>query len=134
MNMKWTKRIAAAGGATVISLALLGTAASADPTTPPPAPKPSASGHGFDVQKVCTQRIPKLEDKANRLIARITGGADVAGSSANLRARADKAKAAGNQAQADWLDGKAQHRDDRLDVLKKAVAQLDDYKQKYCTK
>jgi hypothetical protein len=126
--MKWTQRIAAASGATVITLTLLGTAASADPTTPPP---PSGT---FDVQKVCTQRIPKLEDRANKLVARITGGADVAGSSANLRARADRAKNAGNQAQADWLNGRAQHRDDRVELVKKALAQLTDYKQKYCAK
>ncbi|TCO58364.1 hypothetical protein [Actinocrispum wychmicini] len=129
MSMKWIQRIAAAGGATVIAVTLVGTAASADPATPNP-----SAGHSFDVQKVCAQRIPKLSDRATKLITRITGGPEVAGSSANLRARAEKAKTAGNPAEADWLDGKAQHRDDRLDLLKKAVAQLDAYKQKYCAK
>jgi len=130
MKMKLTQRLAAACGVTAITLTVFAGAASADPSAPaaPPASK------GFDVQKLCTQRLPKIEDKANKLIAKITGGADVAGSSANLRARAQKAKTAGNDAQADWLNGRAQHRDERLDVLKKAVAELDAYKQKYCAK
>jgi hypothetical protein len=128
--MKLTQRIAAACGVTVITLTVLAGAANADPSTPaaPPASK------GFDVQKLCTQRLPKIEDKATKLITRITGDATVKGSSANLRARAEKAKAAGNNAQADWLNGRAQHRDERLDVVKKAVAELDAYKQKYCAK
>jgi hypothetical protein len=125
--MKWTQRIAALSGATVMTLALLGTAASADPSAPPTAPS-------FDVNKVCTQRIPQLQDKANTLVTRISGDAKVTGSSANLRARAERAKAAGNQAQADWLTGRAQHRDDRLEVVRKALGQLDAYKQKYCGK
>lgn len=124
---KLTQRLAAACGVTVITLTVFAGAASADPTTPP-------KSKGFDVQKLCTQRLPKIEDKANKLIARITGDATVTGSSANLRARAEKAKAAGNDAQADWLNGRAQHRDERLDVVKKAVAELDAYKQKYCAK
>jgi hypothetical protein len=127
IGMNWTQRIAAAGGATVMTLTLLGTAASADPSAPPTA-------SSFDVQKVCTQRIPKLEEKANKLVARITGDAKTTGSSANLRARAERAKTAGNQAQTDWLTGRAQHRDDRLDVVKKALGQLAGYKQKYCGK
>src|SRR5882724_4317027 len=113
--MKWTQRIAAASGATVMTITLLGTAASADPATP------SAAPPGFDVHKVCDTRIPKLEDRANKLVTRITGDANLAGSSANLRARADRAQKAGDQAQADWLNGKAQHRDDRLDLVKKAL-------------
>jgi hypothetical protein len=130
MKMKLTQRLAAACGATAIALTVFAGAANADPSAPAAPP----TSKGFDVQKLCTQRLPKIEDKANKLIAKITGGADVTGSSANLRARAEKARTAGNDAQADWLNGRAQHRDERLDVVKKAVAELDAYKQKYCTK
>jgi hypothetical protein len=119
--MRWTHRIAAASGATVLAMTLLSTTASADPSTPPT----------FDVHRICDQRIPKLEDRATKLVARITGGPEVAGSSAALRARAQKAK---DPAQADWLNGKAQHRDDRVEVLRKALSQLADYKQKHCGK
>jgi hypothetical protein len=122
--MNWTQRIAAASGATVMTLTLLGTAASADPSAPPTAPT-------FDVHRICEQRIPKLENRANKLLARITGGPEVAGSSAALRARAQRAK---DPAQADWLNGKAQHRDDRAELLRKVLGQLDAYKQKYCGK
>lgn len=125
---KWTQRVAAASGVTVITLTLMGTAASADPSTPPSAPPT------FDVKRVCDTRIPKIEDRANKLIARITGDANTKGSSANLHARAERAKTAGNDAQADWLNGKAQHRDDRVGLVRKALDQLNAYKQKYCGK
>ena len=124
--MNWTHRIAAAGGATVMALALATTTAHAQ-TTPPAKPT-------FDVSKVCQQRIPKLETKANKLLTRITGGADVAGSAANLRARAERARTAGNQAQADWLTGKAEHRDARAATVKDTLAKLAAYKQKHCGK
>jgi hypothetical protein len=120
--MRWTHRIAALGGATVLALAALTSTASAQ-TEP-----------SFDVKKVCDQRIPKLETKANKLLTRITGDAKVAGSTANLRARAERAKAAGNEAQADWLNGKADHRDQRLGLVRDSLTKLDAYKQKHCGK
>jgi hypothetical protein len=126
--MNWTQRIAAASGATILSLTLLGAAASADPAAPPSSPP------AFDVKRVCDQRIPKIEERATKLVTRITGDANVTGSSANLRARAERAKNAGNDAQADWLNGRAQHRDDRVAVVRKALDQLNSYKQKYCGK
>jgi hypothetical protein len=118
--MKWTHRIAAAGGATVMGLALLTSTAGAQT----PAPKPT-----FDVKKVCEQRVPKLENRVNKALTRINGGADVRGSVANLRARAERAT---DPAQKDWLNGKADHRSERVDVLKKAQERLATYKQKYC--
>ncbi|MBP2320990.1 hypothetical protein JOF56_001375 [Kibdelosporangium banguiense] len=121
--MKWTHRLAALGGATAIALTTLTTAASAQATEP-----------SFDVQKVCDQRIPKLETRANKMLTRITGDAKVVGSTANLRARAERAKAAGNEAQADWLNGKADHREQRVGLLRDALAKLDAYKQKHCGK
>src|SRR5690349_5445783 len=128
MLMNWTHqiapRIAAVGGATVLALALLGPAASAQQTSDPAQPT-------FDVKRVCDVRIPKLEAKANKVLGRINGGADTVGSVANLKARAEKARKAGNAAQADWLDGRAQHRTDRGELVKKTIGQLADYKQKH---
>jgi hypothetical protein len=121
--MRWTHRIAALGGATVMALAALTSTASAQTTQP-----------SFDVKKVCDQRIPKLETRAGKLLTRITGDAKVAGSTANLRARAERAKAAGNEAQADWLNGKADHREQRLGLVRDSLAKLDAYKQKHCGK
>ena len=88
----------------------------------------------FDVKKVCDQRIPKLEEKAGKLLTKITGGADVAGSAANLRARAERAKTAGNAAQADWLTDKATRRDARATLVRDTQSKLTAYKQKYCGK
>nr|WP_052478578.1 hypothetical protein [Kibdelosporangium sp. MJ126-NF4] len=119
--MKWTHRIAAASGTLVMGLALLTTTASAQSATPA---QPT-----FDVNKVCQQRIPKLENRANKALTRINGGADVRGSVANLRARAERAT---DPAQKDWLNGKADHRSQRVDVLKKTQERLSAYKQKYC--
>jgi hypothetical protein len=120
--MNWTHRIAAAGGATVMALTLLGGVASAQTPTSPPAPT-------FDVKRVCEQRIPKLENRANRMLTRITGGAETPGSVANLRARAERAQ---SDAQRDWLNGKAQHRDDRAALIRKSLERLTAYKQKHC--
>ncbi|NRN70930.1 hypothetical protein GC106_82050 [Kibdelosporangium sp. 4NS15] len=117
--MNWTHRIAAAGGATVMGLALLTSTAAAQPPTAP----------SFDVKKVCEQRIPKLEARANKLLTRINGGADVRGSVAALRARAERAT---NPAQKDWLNGKADHRAERAQTLRKAQERLNAYKQKHC--
>ncbi len=121
--MNWTHRIAAASGTLVLGLALLTSTASAQSSAPAPA-QPS-----FDVSKVCQQRIPKLENRANKALTRINGGADVRGSVANLRARAERAT---DPAQKDWLNGKADHRAQRVDVLKKTQERLAAYKQKYC--
>jgi hypothetical protein len=122
--MTWTHRIAAVGGATVMALALATSSASAQTPTQP----------SFDVKKVCDQRIPKLETKANKLLTRVTGGADVAGSAASLRARAERAKTAGNDAQADWLNNRAAHRDSRAALVRDTLGKLEAYKQKYCGK
>lgn len=121
MAMNWTHRIAAAGGATVMALTLLGGTASAQtPTSPTPT---------FDVKRICEQRIPKLENRANRMLTRITGGPETHGSAANLRARAERAQ---SEAQRDWLNGRAQHRDDRAALVRKSLERLTAYKQKHC--
>ncbi|ONI77790.1 hypothetical protein ALI144C_30595 [Actinosynnema sp. ALI-1.44] len=120
--MTWTHRIAAATGATVLGLTLLTSTASAQTSQAPTQPS-------FDVTKVCQQRVPKLENRANKALTRINGAADVRGSVANLRARAERAT---DPAQKDWLNGKADHRAQRVDVLKKAQERLAAYKQKHC--
>jgi hypothetical protein len=121
--MRWTHRIAALGGATVLALAALTSTASAQATEP-----------SFDVKKVCEQRIPKLETRANKMLTRITGDDKVVGSTANLRARAERAKAAGNEAHADWLNGRAGHREQRVGLLRDSLTKLGAYKQKHCAK
>ncbi|MET0235929.1 MAG: hypothetical protein ABW224_14890 [Kibdelosporangium sp.] len=121
--MNWKHRIAALSGATVMALAALTSTATAQTTAPT-----------FDVKKVCEQRIPKLEARANKLLTRIGGDAKVTGSTANLRARAERAKAAGNEAQADWLNGRADHRDQRLGPIRDSLTKLTAYKQKHCGK
>ncbi|MET0132381.1 MAG: hypothetical protein ABW215_02185 [Kibdelosporangium sp.] len=121
--MNRTHRIAAMGSATLLAFTVLSGTASAQ-TSPAPAP-------AFDAAKVCEQRIPKLETRANKLLTRLTGGPEATGSAANLRARAERAK---NDAQKDWLNGRAQHRDDRAAQVRKTIDQLNAYKQKHCAK
>ncbi|WP_018686583.1 hypothetical protein [Actinokineospora enzanensis] len=84
------------------------------------------------VGKICDQRIPKIEARVDRLVTRINGGAEVKGSSAWLKARADKERAAGREASANLLQERADRRAGRIDQLNKAKQRAEDFKTKYC--
>jgi hypothetical protein len=116
--------MAATVGAAVMTIAMLTPAANAQPSSTAP----------DTARKLCEQRIPKLEERANRLLTRITGGPEVHGSSAWLLARSEKAKARGDAAQADWLAGKAANRGARAELLRQTQQRLTDFKQKHCGK
>jgi hypothetical protein len=66
---------------------------------------------------VCTQRIPAVLARIDRVTARINGDADTRGSTAWLEAKAGQARDAGFDALADLLDTRAEARPDRLDEL-----------------
>ena len=94
--------------ATAGALALGGGTALAD--TPPADHANSA---------ICTQRIPAVLARIDKLTNRINGDASVKGSTAWLRAKADQARAAGYPALADLLTARAGDRPGRLDELAK---------------
>ena len=68
---------------------------------------------------ICTQRIPAVLARIDKLTGRINGDASVKGSTAWLRAKADQARAAGYPALADLLTARAGERPGRLDELAK---------------
>ena len=98
--------------AAVGAMALGGGTALAD--TPPPKPTPDHANSA-----ICTQRIPAVLARIDKLTARVNGDASVKGSTAWLRAKANEARAAGYSALADLLTARADSRPGRLDELTK---------------
>ncbi|MBM7770653.1 uncharacterized protein (DUF885 family) [Actinokineospora baliensis] len=84
------------------------------------------------VTNICTKRIPRIEQRTTKLIDRINGSADVKGSAAWLRARADKEQAAGRETSANLLRERADRRAGKIDQLTKAKQRAEDFKSKYC--
>ncbi|GLZ38343.1 hypothetical protein [Actinokineospora sp. NBRC 105648] len=84
------------------------------------------------VGQICEKRIPKIEQRVTKLVERINGGPEVKGSSAWLKARADKERAAGRVNSANLLQEKAERRSGRIDQLNKAKQRAADFKSKYC--
>ncbi|WP_033292416.1 hypothetical protein [Amycolatopsis jejuensis] len=85
-----------------------------------------------EAQQVCTVWVPKLRKQAQRLTDRINGGPEVAGSVANLKARADDARTKGHAAQADRLQKRADKRQGRLGQVADAAKQLDAFTAAHC--
>jgi len=101
---RWMGGLATSAATVGLLLAGSGTAL-ADPGTP-------NSG-----SVVCTQRIPAVLARIDKVTARINGDADTRGSTAWLEAKADQAREAGFTALADLLDTRAKTRPARLDEL-----------------
>lgn len=66
---------------------------------------------------ICTQRIPAVLARIDKLTTRINADASVKGSTAWLRAKANEARAAGYGALADLLTARADGRPGRLGEL-----------------
>lgn len=96
----------------------------ADGTAPGPSPTAGA---------VCTERIPKILARIDRLSTRIGGDAHTRGSTRWLQDRQAQAKAAGNTALADLLQIRLDHRADRTDELAIVRQQVEDVKARDCT-
>ena len=103
------------------ALALGGGTALADTTTP---------DHANSA--ICTQRIPAVLARIDKLTARVNGDASVKGSTAWLRAKADEARAAGYTALADLLTARADSRTGRLDELTKLRSDVQHVKETDC--
>jgi hypothetical protein len=87
--------------------------------TPSPTP---AKDHANSA--ICTQRIPAILARIDKVTARINGDASVRGSTAWLQAKADKARSAGYTALADLLTERASDRPDRLNELAKLKSEV----------
>jgi hypothetical protein len=81
---------------------------------------------------ICTQRIPAVLARIDKVTARVNGDASVKGSTAWLRAKANEARAAGYTALADLLTARADSRPDRLDELTKLRADVQHVKETDC--
>ena len=110
---------------TVGAMALSGGTAFAD--TPPPKPAPDHANSA-----ICTQRVPAVLARIDKVTNRINGDASVKGSTAWLRAKADKARAAGYPALADLLTARAGDRPGRLDELTKLRSDVEHVKATDC--
>jgi hypothetical protein len=113
-----TRRLAVLGIAAAFAVTLA-TPAFADPTTGP------SGGPGGDgrAAKVCA-RLPQLEARADKVLARLQADADTPGSVAFTKKRADRARANGNTDLATALDSRAKARQDLIPVLQKKKAGL----------
>jgi len=123
----WT-RLALAGCGSAVGLLVAVPLASAQTTTPvaPITLSPEES------QQVCSDWVPKLQKRADNLKKRITGGPEVKGSVANLKARAADQRTAGHTARADQLDQRATKRQGRIGELDAAKQKLDAFASAHC--
>jgi hypothetical protein len=94
-----------------------GSALADTPPSPTPAPDHANSA-------ICTQRIPAVLARIDKVTARVNGDASTKGSTAWLQAKADKARAAGYTALADLLTERASNRPARLDELAKLKSEV----------
>ncbi|PPK64475.1 hypothetical protein V5P93_007074 [Actinokineospora auranticolor] len=114
--------------AAVVGLGITGAGvAAAQPSTPV-----TITLSPEQVGKICQQRIPRIEQRVTKLTERINGGAEVRGSVAWLKARAEKERAAGRETTAQVLEERAEKRAGRVDQLNQAKQRAADFKTKYC--
>ncbi|HEV8557669.1 MAG TPA: hypothetical protein VGR06_14890 [Actinophytocola sp.] len=125
-------RIAAAGLA-VAAVSLAGAVpAGAQPSAPPPSGSVTITLSPEQVAFLCDKRLPRMETRVTKLIDRINGGADVKGSTAWLKDRAAKERAAGRETSAKLLEERAERRAGRIDELNKIKGWVTDFRGKYC--
>ncbi|KAA9153265.1 hypothetical protein FPZ12_035055 [Amycolatopsis acidicola] len=117
--------LAACGAAAL--LAAGAPVASADTTTYAPITlSPEESQH------LCADVLPRLIDRKTKLADKINGGADVQGSVAWLRAKAQDQRGKGHAKIADRLGARADRRAGRVDDLKSVDQRLTDFKNAHC--
>jgi hypothetical protein len=111
------RRLAVLGAGLTATLAMTLTAAA--PALADPSPGPSGSSStGERAKRVCA-RLPHLEARIDRVLARLSGGPDQPGSVEFVKKRAEKARANGHTDLATALDSRAKARADMIPVLSK---------------
>jgi hypothetical protein len=132
----WGRRAAIAGCGVAAVLAVAAPVASADTTTPAPAPaQPSYAPITLspqEAQRLCATTLPRLEEREQKLTDRINGDAQVRGSVAWLRARAQDQRAKGHSKAADALDQRADRRAKRVNDLTSIHQRLDAFSTAHC--
>ena len=133
-GLRVRSRAAASAITTATALALLvagtGTALADDPGTSttqgPITLSPEQATH------VCQQRIPAILSRIDRLTTRINADANTRGSTAWLKARHDKAQAAGHTDVADRIQKRIDGRSDKLTKLADAKKRVTDFRDANC--
>jgi len=127
------------GGAVVGSVLFGGAAvasAQEDPSTTEPAPSEPGSVtitlSPEQVQRLCDKRLPRIEKRTSGLVERIQGDENTRGSSAWLRARADKERDAGREETAKQLEERADRREGFVDPLNKINKWAVDFRTEHC--
>jgi hypothetical protein len=127
-----TRRAAIVGCGAAAVLAVSAPVASAqttEPTTPSYAPitlSPAQSQH------LCADLLPRLIGRTTKLTTRINGGADVQGSVAWLKARAQNQRSKGHTQIADQLAQRADRRAGRVGDLNSVRQRLTTFKTENC--
>jgi hypothetical protein len=127
-----TRRAAIVGCGAAAVLAISAPVASAqttEPTTPSYAPitlSPEQS------QRLCADLLPRLIDRTTKLTTRINGGADVPGSVAWLKARAQNQRAKGHPQIAGQLEQRADRRAGRVGDVNSIQQRLTTFKTQNC--
>ncbi|MGE3288740.1 MAG: hypothetical protein AB7J32_21925 [Pseudonocardia sp.] len=104
------------------------------PADDPPPPGPiTITLTPEQAQRLCDQRIPRILDRIDDLTARINGDAGTLGSVANLKKRAADARAAGDDAIATELDGRADRRGERVDRLAELRGKVTAFRTEHCS-
>jgi hypothetical protein len=119
-------------GLTISAATVAGaTTATAQPSSPPSGDV-TVTLSAEQVAFLCDKRLPKVENRVTKLVERINGGADVKGSTAWLKARAQKERDAGRETSAQLLEERADRRAGRVDELNKIKGWVADFRGKYC--
>jgi hypothetical protein len=111
-------------GGLVLGMLLLGagTASAQEPITISPE----------KVQKICSQRVPRVEAKVKALTDKINGSPETLGSKKWIEQKAADARKAGNTARADVLDARLKLRDAQLVKIAKAGERVGKFKAEHC--
>ncbi|MFC5285828.1 hypothetical protein ACFPM7_02085 [Actinokineospora guangxiensis] len=84
------------------------------------------------VQRVCEQRIPRIERRVAKARERITAGPEVRGSVKWLEKRAEAERAAGRETTAEVLAEKAERRAARGPRLEEITARVAKFRDEHC--
>jgi len=133
-GLRVRSRAAASAITTATALALLvagtGTALADDPGTSTTQGPITLSPE--QATYVCQQRIPAILSRIDRLTTRINADANTRGSTAWLKARHDKAQAAGHTDVADRIQKRIDGRSDKLTKLADAKKRVTDFRDANC--
>jgi len=118
--MRTSVRRMAVLGVTAVALAMSAAApALADPSPDPSSTAGSTTGPTGERAKKLCGKLPQLEARVDKVLARLSGGADQPGSVEFVKKRAEKARANGHTDLATALDSRAKARADMIPVLQK---------------